>query len=93
MFSSDASSTSLFDDGSMGSSGSSSFDSFCINPASGLPMMDGMCGVDVGGNPFGTDFSHDHMASSSFDNDWMSSSSSSFDDSCSSSIDSSFSDW
>ena len=26
-----------------------------INPASGLPMLDGSCGVDVAGNPYGTD--------------------------------------
>lgn len=31
-----------------------------INPASGLPMIGGMGGVDVEGNPFGMDLSHDH---------------------------------
>lgn len=30
-----------------------------INPATGFPMIDGIGGVDVGGNPFGTDLSED----------------------------------
>ncbi len=30
-----------------------------INPASGLPMVGGCCGVDVSGNPYGTDFRQD----------------------------------
>ena len=28
-----------------------------INPATGLPMIDGIGSVDVGGNPFGMDWS------------------------------------
>ena len=54
-----------------------------INPASGLPMIDDIGGVDVGGNPYGTDLSDDYSdMSSGFD--------SGFDDSFSS-IDDSFS--
>lgn len=29
--------------------------SFDINPATGLPMLDGCGGVDIGGSPFGID--------------------------------------
>ena len=67
---------------------SSSSDSGCdINPATGLPMIGGCGGVDVEGNPYGTDindtFGNDDWSSSSpsddsfssFDNDWSSSSS------------------
>lgn len=35
-----------------------------INPASGLPMIDGCGGVDVGGSPFGMDIHHDDLGSS-----------------------------
>ena len=28
-----------------------------INPATGLPMLDGCGGLDVGGNPYGVDWS------------------------------------
>lgn len=40
---------------------------FDINPATGLPMLnDGIGGIDVGGNPYGSDLSsHDDMISSS----------------------------
>ena len=31
-----------------------------INPASGLPMLDDMSGVDIGGNLFGTNRDHHH---------------------------------
>ena len=51
-----------------------------INPATGLPMIDAGGGVDVGGNPFGTDLFSD--ASSRLDLgsfDWSSDSGSSFD--------------
>ena len=53
-----------------------------INPATGLPMIDGCGGFDVGGSPFGMDVnSHtaDHQpvadldfgsSSASFDGDW-----------------------
>lgn len=34
-----------------------------INPATGLPMLgDSTCGVDVGGNPYGTDLHSSGMA-------------------------------
>ena len=51
---------SIFDDPS-GSCGTT------INPASGLPMVDGTCGVDVAGNFYGTDnnsSTHDSGSSS-----------------------------
>lgn len=35
------------------------FGDFHINPATGLPMLNGSTGFDVGGNPFGTDLSSD----------------------------------
>jgi hypothetical protein len=52
-----------------------------INPATGLPMIDGSGGLDVGGSPFGVDVnfhSADHQpmadldfgSSSGFDGDW-----------------------
>jgi|APLak6261664640_1056046.scaffolds.fasta_scaffold04063_2 hypothetical protein len=56
-----------------------------INPANGLPMIDGSH-IDVAGNPYGSDLSHD---TSSYNHDWGSSShdwgssSSSFDSSSS----------
>ena len=46
----------------------------CVNPATGLPMLDGdACGgVDVGGNPYGTDL-HDGWSSNGlFDDPWSS---------------------
>ena len=33
-------------------------DDFAVNPASGLPMIGGMTGLDIEGNPYGTDL-HD----------------------------------
>jgi|SRR5690554_2281563 len=46
----------LFESGSLGMLG----DDFSINPASGLPMLDGgIGGLDVGGNPYGFDLSDD----------------------------------
>ena len=57
-----------------------------INPANGLPMVGGEGGVDIEGNPFGTDFSHDSM-----DSDFDHSFGSSFDDSFSGG--GSFNDW
>lgn len=59
--------------------GTSSFDDFAVNPANGLPMVGGSGGVDIEGNPFGTNFSHDQMASLSFDDSWNSSPSNSLD--------------
>lgn len=76
------------------SSGMGSYDGFyslpSINPASGLPMMG--C-VDVAGNPYGTDLSHNYSLDSW---DSYSSSHDSFSssfDSWSSSSGSGFSDW
>jgi hypothetical protein len=65
--------TSFFDDWHTSIAGSAAGDTPTINPATGLPMTGG---VDVAGNPFGTDLSsyghdswhHDpHRAGSSFD--------------------------
>lgn len=42
-----------------------------VNPATGLPMIGGIGGVDVAGNPFGTDLHH-HGADSMFSSDPMS---------------------
>ena len=56
---------------------SSSMDSSAYNPASGLPMVGGIGGVDVGGNMYGTDSSHHSSLGSSNDSF---SSGSSFDD-------------
>lgn len=36
-----------------------------INPASGLPMISGSCGIDVAGNPYGTDSTMDDTFSGS----------------------------
>jgi hypothetical protein len=55
------------------------WDDTTINPATGLPMVSGIGGVDVAGNPYGMDSSHDDMFSS-------------FDDSFDSGISDSFSD-
>ena len=73
--------------------GSSSVDEFAINPANGLPIVSSTGGVNIEGNPYGTDFSHDHLSSSGFDDIWSSSSTSSFDDTWSSGSSDSFSDW
>lgn len=40
-------------------------DEGAINPASGLPMIDGYGGIDVAGNPYGFDSSHDSFDMSS----------------------------
>ena len=37
---------------------------FWVNPATGLPMIGGICGMDVGGNPFGMDVHADMFADS-----------------------------
>ena len=42
-----------------GSGIDSTWDDNAINPANGLPMIGGIESVDVEGNPFGMDFSHD----------------------------------
>lgn len=60
--------------------GTNSLDDFAINPANGNPMVGGIGGLDIGGNPFGTDFSNDHMTSSTFDENWSSSSGCNFSD-------------
>lgn len=52
-----------------------------INPANGLPMLNDS--IDIEGNPYGTDLSHDHFhdsSSSMFNDDLYDSSSSMFDD-------------
>jgi hypothetical protein len=80
--------------GSSYSSIGSHDDSACsINPANGLPMVGGCGGVDIEGNPYGTD-------STSFDLDdsgWMDSSLSTMSDDMFSSFDDSssmsFSSW
>ena len=78
-----------------------------INPASGLPMVDGTCGVDVAGNFYGTDnnsSTHDTDSSSwdsssSFDSgmsigsDTFSSFDSGIDTGSSFDSSSSFNDW
>jgi len=45
-----------------------------VNPASGLPMIDGSCsGVDVAGNPYGTDLHDDYWTTPTIHDDtWMS---------------------
>lgn len=100
--SSGSSSTTQFDDTD---SATNSIDDHCVNPATGLPMVGGMGGVDVHGNPFGTDmnehqlFSNDDSSSelnSCTLDDSFTDTSSVFDDSISSSFDDSFSshnDW
>ena len=51
-----------------------------INPATGLPMIDGIGGVDVGGSPFGTDLHSDHgLESGSLHSDYGLESGSPFD--------------
>lgn len=45
---------------------------FTINPANGLPMIDGAGGIDIEGNPFGTDLSHDYSGSLETDCGWSS---------------------
>ena len=49
----------LFDDNGSALGSDPFWDDNAINPANGLPMVDGIGGVDIEGNPFGTDFSHD----------------------------------
>ncbi len=92
---------------SVGASTTSLTNDFCVNPANGLPMIDGMGSVDIQGNPFGTDSSPDLFGSTGMfdsgssssgtgfsDDSWMSSSSSGLsDDSWSSSSGTGFSDW
>lgn len=62
---------SLFDDADSACSSSGawestflSMDDYASNPANGLPMIGGFSGVDIEGNPYGTDFSHDSIGSS-----------------------------
>jgi hypothetical protein len=83
------SSTSNFDSASM-------IETTEINPATGLPMIGGIGGMDVEGNPYGTDMSshHDICSSSSiFDDPWNPSCSSLWDDSSMSSSTSCGSSW
>lgn len=62
-----------------------------INPATALPMVGGCAGVDVAGNPYGTDLHHDAGQTDSIGADWGSSSAASFSDT--SSWDSGSSTW
>ncbi|MGF1748476.1 hypothetical protein [Vibrio cionasavignyae] len=48
------------------------FDDNAINPATGLPMVGGFGGVDVEGNPFGTDSSDSFDNTSVFDDSFSS---------------------
>lgn len=45
-----------------------------VNPATGLPMLDGdTCGgVDLGGNPYGMDMDHDWGTPGLHDDSWLS---------------------
>lgn len=52
-------------------------DSYDINPANGLPMMGGMAGLDIAGNTYGVDSTHD-FSTSSFDDSSYSCDGSSF---------------
>jgi len=63
-----------------------------VNPATGLPLADEHCAIDVEGNPYGVDLLQDIFESSAFD------SGSCFDDtfdtgSCFDDSSSSFDDW
>ena len=60
--------------------GTNSLDDFAINPANRQSNGVGIGGLDIGGNPFGTDFSNDHMTSSTFDESRSSSSGCNFSD-------------
>lgn len=68
-----SSSSSIFDDDSPISSISSD-DDFVINPASGLPMIGGIGGIDAAGNVYGSYTSDDfnHTDSLSFDDSFSS---------------------
>lgn len=52
--------------------GSTFSDESAVNPANGLPMIGGMAGMDMAGNPFATDFLHDHSSSSLCDDSFTS---------------------
>ena len=59
----------LFDDSSVGGSSVADAvtDESVINPANGLPMVGGMGGVDVEGNPYGADFTANNSCPSTLD--------------------------
>lgn len=81
IFSTDFNSTSISNDEYMTNINSDpigEIDDFSINPANGLPMIGGIGGIDVEGNLFCTDFHHDHMTQSSFDDSFSSDFDSSF---------------
>lgn len=83
----------LFDDGSVGSGSNAVTDESVINPANGLPMVGGVGGLDVEGNPYGTDFTANnscHSTSDMFDSGIADCSS---NDSFSSGMDDSFSSF
>jgi len=52
------------DDSSISSTGCDSTQMDAINPANGLPMVGGEGGLDVAGNLYGCDSSHDSLGSS-----------------------------
>lgn len=64
----------LFDEGSVGGGSVSEpvTDENVVNPANGLPMIGGMGGVDVEGNPYGTDFTSNDSLSSGMDDSFSS---------------------
>lgn len=81
-FDDDNSSYTIDDDISSISNSSMDLEIMVTNPASGLPMINGIGGVDVGGNVFGSDSMSDmynSMGSDSMLSDDLSSSISSFD--------------
>lgn len=51
------------DDSSLSSTGCDSIQMDAINPANGLPMVGGIGGLDVAGNPYGFDDLHDNWSS------------------------------
>lgn len=57
----------LFSNTMSGTDDSFSHDDFAVNPATGLPMTDGIGSVDVAGNPYGMDLSQDDTISSGID--------------------------
>ncbi|MEJ5299688.1 MAG: hypothetical protein WHS38_01730 [Thermodesulforhabdaceae bacterium] len=44
-----------------------------VNPATGLPMISGTGGVDVEGNPYGFDLSHDNTFDTESNSDYINS--------------------
>ena len=61
-----------------------------VNPANGLPMINGIGGVDIEGNPYGADFSDDIICGVGVDALGIDIGCGSIDDSFSSTVDDSF---